>query len=271
MVDLYIDSVDRINGTPNDFEVILNDVYDTSGQWNIALKSMQFANLSPNVINGVNDTFETSYVTQGGEVDTALPIELPKDYYTINEIILALEAGLTNIYGNYATTGADGTRWFKFDFDTTNQKVVIIADYDSTALVANSLKSITFQRTPLLDQLGIVGPFTLSITSGSAVQELSVAKYPPTLTIPYVDVHINFPMTTYHSSGRLSNVLQRVPVGLFGSWTLWENDDMGVGQLMKAHYLTVLRIRITIPNGLPFETPPHLNFSFHFKLTRADL
>jgi hypothetical protein len=280
MVDLYIDTQDRINGTPNDCEIIMNDVYDTSGQWRIALKSMQFMNLTPNISSAIgNQQFRVNALING--VTVLKEAVFPDDHYTIEQVVDVLNASIAPAF-NSDVTVAD-TRWINFTYDNNLNKVQVTVDVANVASVVDVTNATQYivLSDALCEQLGLVNLIGRTfyynrdrngVVVGAGRNTYTIdALFPPQLEIPYVDVHINFPMNTFHSSGLLSNVIQRVPIGAnYGGWTLWENDDMNAGQLMKSHYLTTLRIRVTLPNGTPFLTPPHSNISYHFKLTRAD-
>jgi hypothetical protein len=208
---IFINSKDRIQGTPNDFVVQLDATFHKQSYSPIVsqviIKNMEYP---------VNTKNNKVYFYEN-KIDTLLIATIPVGNYSITEFITILKAQLELV----------GANTYTITYNSNLSFITISAGSDTIKLGNGSINRI----------LGMVNTTTFT-TSLTSIYPINLAG------TDYVDVFTNFDNNNY-KSGKVpfGRPVIRIPINVqFGSLIVWENRfDNNVKSITSSR-----EIRITL-------------------------
>jgi hypothetical protein len=202
---------------------------------------------------GVNNTLQFYYDS------TLTSISIAAGNYTGTTLATALQTALQAVDSNFGVTYLGD--------ETSSLQLVVPTSHTFRPFVLNP-KRLSTDRYNITERLLLCAgwlSWTNITLSGTNSAPEPVSLY----GTAFVDVEVNCDLQTFHTSGYISNVLQRVPLlQPYRAINYYETRDLDDGQFLHASQLSRLRIRLIDSFGDVYTLPEHVNVSIVFKLTQ---
>ena len=252
---VYVSSLDRVQGTSTDFVLPPIGNFPSGSSFRINIKQISFPNLVSTIRTGINDTLQFYYDS------TLTTVSIPAGNYTGTTLATAMQTALQTVDNNFAVTSlGDASSSLQLTVPNTHTFLPFV---------------LTPKRQPS-DRFSVTERLLLCLGwlewTNITVSGVNTAPEPVSLDgTAFVDVEVNCDLQTYHTSGYISNVLQRVPLlQPYRAINYYETRDLDDGQFLHASQLSRLRIRLIDSFGDVYLLPPHVNVSIVFKLTQYE-
>lgn len=257
--DLFISSIDRdyanSNDHPGNFTIPagLIDIYQTSHNFRIILKTMTMTRLRPNIRTGVNDSI-TVYIN-----DVAKTLVFDEGEYNATQLAEAIQSGLIAL---------DAPGWV-VGYDVSVAKLEITVPVGKTLRFPTQSRRLSNNVTVFnvsdrfMQVVGWVGLFGKTLTSGVWSDSTVMLS-----DSAFVDVTLNVNTNAFHARGTLLSPIIRIPIDCdFGDTMVYENQYYpGTAQPFGGQALSNLRITLYDMWGEEYNLPSNGVASFHFKL-----
>lgn len=264
-LNIYVNSRNRQQGTPSDFQMPPVGFLPSSGSSTIQLRACTIPNAQPTIMTGRNSTPTVNGVTT---------TSVPQGYYTggsTGTAGAALQTFLAAISTGTTVTVSDLTGKVTINVGATT--ALLFTENISTQ--SSSLSTRKNQTERFLEVFGIerltttVGgnPFT-TIGKTLSTSTTYYGYQPMKLNgTDFVEVTTDLSLKTYHTTIGNDNIFARIPMSgsYYPTVTSWESTSDDFGYPIVSNNIQP-RLYLIDEWGDPFDVPINLAVSYVFKL-----